>query len=188
MESMELISSHPAHLIRRLQQIAVSIFVDEAAAFDITPAQFAALMSIYEYPGIDQLKLSYSVGFDRTTIAGVVERLESKGLIQRYVDAHDRRARLLQLTPAGQALVQETSPLPDRIRERLLRGLTQQEAAEFERILAKLVDVNNEASRVPVKRMGKRAASKAPRNARAPLLEAVASTRYGIAEDEPDQP
>lgn len=177
---MELISSHPAHLIRRLQQIAVSIFVDEAAEFDITPAQFAALMSIHEHPGIDQLKLSFSIGFDRTTIAGVVERLEAKGLIQRYVDALDRRARLLQLTPAGQALIGRMQPITERIRERLLGGLTPEESTQFQRTLAKLVDLNNDTSRVPVKRMGKRAAGKAPRGVRAPLLEAVSPTRYDI--------
>ena len=46
-----LIYDKPGHLIRRLQQIAVAIFMDESKAFDITPVQYAALLAIDLHPG-----------------------------------------------------------------------------------------------------------------------------------------
>jgi len=45
--------SKPGHLIRRAQQIAVAIFMEECANFDLTPVQYAALVAIRENPGTD---------------------------------------------------------------------------------------------------------------------------------------
>ena len=64
----------PGHLIRRLQQIAVSVFTERVtkAGFDITPVQFAALSTIAENPGLDQASLAGLIAYDRVTIGGVV--------------------------------------------------------------------------------------------------------------------
>ena len=71
----------PGYLIRRLQQMAVSIFLEETAKFEITPVQYAALAAVSAYPGIDQLRLANAIGFDRTTISGVIDRMEAKALL-----------------------------------------------------------------------------------------------------------
>src|SRR5581483_6154503 len=49
----------PGHLIRRCQQIAVALFMEEAGAdgFDVTPVQYAALAAIGEHPGIEAAAL-----------------------------------------------------------------------------------------------------------------------------------
>jgi DNA-binding MarR family transcriptional regulator len=78
-----LIYDKPGHLIRRLQQIAVAIFMNETKAFDITPVQYAALLAIDLYPGVDQTALVNIIAFDRSTIGDVVERLIAKGLARR---------------------------------------------------------------------------------------------------------
>ena len=44
----------PGHYIRRLQQIAVAIFLQETEATGITPVQYAALQMVCNQPGIDQ--------------------------------------------------------------------------------------------------------------------------------------
>ncbi len=46
------------YLFRRMQQIAVSLFVEECRAFDLTPVQYAALVAIHTHPGIDATRLS----------------------------------------------------------------------------------------------------------------------------------
>ena len=45
----------PGFYIRRLQQIAVAIFLEETQDFGITPVQFAALTAIHREPGLDSL-------------------------------------------------------------------------------------------------------------------------------------
>ncbi|WP_334538336.1 MarR family transcriptional regulator [Bradyrhizobium sp. AZCC 2230] len=42
---------------------------------------------------MDQLRLASAIGFDRTTISGVVDRLEAKGLMVRKISGTDRRAK-----------------------------------------------------------------------------------------------
>ena len=76
--------SKPGHLIRRAQQIAVAIFMEECAGFDLTPVQYAVLVAIRENPGIDATRLSALIAFDRSTLGVVLERLEVRRLVKRY--------------------------------------------------------------------------------------------------------
>ncbi len=101
--SMKQVYGKPGHLIRRAQQIAVAIFIEECAAFDITPVQYAALVAIRENPGIDATRLSALVAFDRSTLGNVLERLETKGVVKRRAGKEDRRVKALALTQVGRS-------------------------------------------------------------------------------------
>ncbi len=139
----------PGHYIRRLQQIAVGVFMEETHAFGVTPVQFAALNAVLATPGIDQRTLAARIGFDTSTIGGVVDRLEARGWVQRKVSSEDRRARLLQVTPEGQRLLHDVSDAVLLTQERILAPLPEAERKEFLRMLKVLVATNNEASRAP---------------------------------------
>jgi DNA-binding MarR family transcriptional regulator len=139
----------PGHLIRRLQQIATTVFLEETAEFDTTPVQYGALAAIRAHPGIDQLRVAQAIGFDRNTISGVVERLETKGLISRETGT-DRRTKLLYLTAQGESLLDQMYVGTERAQDRMLTGLTKAEKQAFIQMLIRVVDANNEVSRVPV--------------------------------------
>jgi MarR family transcriptional regulator, temperature-dependent positive regulator of motility len=121
------------HLIRRLQQQSAQVFQaqTQAAGFDLTSVQFAALDAIAEQPGIDQATLAATIGFDRATIGGVIERLENKGLLQRMVSEQDRRARLLTLTREGSKLLAACRPVVETLQADILAPLTAKERAAF---------------------------------------------------------
>jgi MarR family transcriptional regulator, temperature-dependent positive regulator of motility len=121
------------HLIRRLQQQSAQVFQaqTQAAGFDLTSVQFAALDAIAEQPGIDQATLAATIGFDRATIGGVIERLENKGLLQRMVSEQDRRARLLTLTREGAKLLAACRPVVETLQTDILAPLTAKERAAF---------------------------------------------------------
>jgi DNA-binding MarR family transcriptional regulator len=139
----------PGHHIRRLHQIAVAIFLQETEAHAITPVQFAALQAVRNTPGVDQRTLARSIGFDTSTIAGVIDRLEARGLMLRSASSEDRRVRLLTLTEAGRALLDAMLPSMLRAQERMLAPLPARERNEFMRMLRVLVTANNELSRAP---------------------------------------
>src|SRR5574337_49705 len=139
----------PGYQIRRLQQIAVAVFLQETASTGVTPVQFAALQAAHNSPGLDQRTLARTIGFDTSTTAGVIDRLESRGLLQRNASPADRRVRLLTLTPQGEALLAATVPAMERAQVRMLDPLSQAERAEFMRLLNRLVAANNELSRAP---------------------------------------
>jgi len=143
------IADQPGHWIRRLQQIAVAVFLQEADASGITPVQFAALQSVANQPGLDQRTLAGLIGLDTSTVAGVVDRLEARGLMARNASPLDRRVRLLTLTPDGGAALAEVVPAMLRAQERILAPLPRAERREFMRMLRTLVESNNELSRAP---------------------------------------
>src|ERR1700692_4429392 len=103
--TMDAVYAAPGYLCRRMQQIAVSIFVEECRDHDLTPVQFAALVAIRNHPGIDATRLSAVIAFDRSTLGNVLERLESKDYIERKPSRDDRRIKLLHLTSKGAALL-----------------------------------------------------------------------------------
>jgi MarR family transcriptional regulator, temperature-dependent positive regulator of motility len=143
----------PGHLIRRLQQAAVSLFLDAARSLglEITPVQYAALRAIETYPKIDQATLAGVIAYDRATIGGVADRLESKGLVRRTLSPGDRRVRLLVIEPAGSRLLKKLEPSIKDVQDRILEPLTPEEKAEFLRLLVKLAEANNAHSRAPLR-------------------------------------
>lgn len=140
---------HPGHLLRRAQQISVSIFYDELGDA-LTPLQYAILNQLALHPGIDQVSLAGLVAIDTSTGATVCARLEEKGLLERRVIPHNRRQRALTITPDGTRMLASMEAGALRLRERLLGPLTPTEQRHFMELLAKLVRENNAHSRAPL--------------------------------------
>ena len=149
--TMDAVYTAPGYLFRRMQQIAVAIFVEECKAFDLTPVQYAALIAIHTHPGIDATRLSAVIAFDRSTLGNVIERLQAKGLIERKPAREDRRIKLLYLTRQGAALLREIMPAVEKAQARMLQPLKLADRKTLLALLTQLVDLNNEASRVPLR-------------------------------------
>jgi MarR family transcriptional regulator, lower aerobic nicotinate degradation pathway regulator len=141
--------TQPGHLIRRAQQIAVALFIEECAVFDLTPVQYAALVAIKEHPGIDATRLSALIAFDRSTLGNVLERLEARRLIDRYASDEDKRVKLIKLTAAGATVSERTEAAALRAQERILKPLKPADRTRFLALLTQLVETNNEVSRAP---------------------------------------
>jgi DNA-binding MarR family transcriptional regulator len=149
--TMDAVYAAPGYLFRRMQQIAVSIFIEECKAHDLTPVQYAALIAIHTHRGIDATRLSAVIAFDRSTLGNVIERLESKALVERKPSREDKRIKLLYLTRSGAALLREIMPSVDRAQARMLQPLKASDRKMLMALLTQLVDLNNEASRVPLR-------------------------------------
>jgi DNA-binding MarR family transcriptional regulator len=152
--TMDAVYTAPGYLFRRMQQIAVSIFVEECKAHDLTPVQFASLVAIHTHPGIDATRLSAVIAFDRSTLGNVIERLEAKLYVERKPAREDKRVKLLYLTRPGAALLRDIMPSVDRAQARMLQPLKPADRKTLMALLAQLVDLNNEASRVPLRAEG----------------------------------
>jgi DNA-binding MarR family transcriptional regulator len=140
----------PGPYIRRLQQIAVALFLQETDGFGITAVQYGALLTVSRQPGLDQRTLAGLMGLDTSTTAGVVDRLDSRGLLRRSASPTDKRVKLLSATPEGQVLLADIEPhvlaAQDRI---ILAPLSEADRPEFMRMLCTLVNANNDVSRAP---------------------------------------
>jgi MarR family transcriptional regulator, lower aerobic nicotinate degradation pathway regulator len=149
--TMDAVYAAPGYLFRRMQQIAVALFVEECKAFDLTPVQYASLVAIHTHPGIDATRLSAVIAFDRSTLGSVIERLETKKLIDRKPSGEDKRVKLLYLTKAGATTLRDIMPSVERAQARMLQPLKAPDRKTLLSLLTQLVDLNNEASRVPLR-------------------------------------
>jgi len=149
--TIDAVYAAPGYLFRRMQQIAVSIFMEECKAFDLTPVQYAALIAIHTHPGIDATRLSAVIAFDRSTLGSVIERLQAKDFVERKPAPEDKRIKLLYLTKSGAAILREIIPAVERAQARMLEPLKPADRKALMGLLVQLVDLNNEASRVPLR-------------------------------------
>lgn len=149
---MQRLYAMPGHLIRRAQQISGALFSEELGNYDLTSVQFAALYAIRAHPGVDATRLSALIAFDRSTLGGVLDRLEAKGWIRREQVVGDRRAKQLLLTEEGAALLEKVAAPVQRVQERLLAPLSPEDQATLIRLLAQLAELHNEVTSAPLRR------------------------------------
>ncbi len=95
--------ARPGFKLRRAHQIALSVFLEECRAHDVTTTQYGILVALRECPGIDQVGLAQLLGLDRSTTGMVVGLLEARALLKRTQPPEDRRRRLLDPFSAPEA-------------------------------------------------------------------------------------
>lgn len=129
------------HLIRRLNQNSTQVFSVQmqAAGYDLTPVQFAAMSAIANSPGIDQAGVAAEIAYDRATIGGVIDRLEQKGYITRTVSKRDRRAREVSLSDEGIQVLEKILPVVVELQKSILPGLNAEEQATFLKLANKAI-------------------------------------------------
>ena len=137
-------------MIRRVHQIAVSLFIEETGKLGVTNRQYGILYVLRHRPGIDQISVANALGLDRSTTGMVLKKLEDDGLVMRSVGTHDRRRHSLQLTRAGERLLTELGEPARRAQARVLSAFTPREQKTFLALLDKFMRRFNESTRVPL--------------------------------------
>ena len=138
------------HLIRRLHQQSTQLFTQrtQAAGYDLTPVQYAALEAIYEHPGTDQARVAGLIAYDRATIGGVIDRLEKKGWVLRVISERDRRARELSLTAQGNKIRAALQPIVQDLQNDILHPLNEADRSCFIGLAQQVVLQSNDPTTV----------------------------------------
>lgn len=129
-----------SHLLRRAHFLAEDLFSREFASESITPRQKAALVIVYQHPGLNQNALADRLFMDRNTVAEMVRRLTLHGLVRRMPAAGDQRAYELFLAPAGAALLDRVLPRDALVEQQLLERLPDEYRALFVKCLKLIVE------------------------------------------------
>lgn len=124
-------------LMIQLSNALIKFRNQELQLHDLTSSQFEVIRYLLTHREQDitagtimmQLRLSQS------TIAGILKRLHSKGLIQRRTDQHDARREFVSLTERGLALEDSLQGIAYKTEKILLRGMSQTEQDAFYRLL-----------------------------------------------------
>lgn len=125
-------------LMAKAYQRACALFKEEFDRYDLTPQQFGILAFLAIEDGLSQAELSARTQIDRTTMGGIVDRLEKEGLVERRHHPGDRRAYQVCLTSRGKRLEQELEPLALRVQEKVNAPLTEEERETLVRLLEKI--------------------------------------------------
>jgi DNA-binding MarR family transcriptional regulator len=130
----------PSLLGYRLRRAQQAVFRDFASSIpELSPGRVGILLLLEANPGVTQSRLAQAVSLERSTMVGVVDVLESRGLLERRRGA-DRRTNGLWLTDSGRDLVTRLKRRIQLHERRVAARLSAQERAQLLALLEKLSD------------------------------------------------
>jgi MarR family transcriptional regulator, temperature-dependent positive regulator of motility len=121
----------PLHLLHRAGQCAAEIFQTELGTDDLTPRQYAILLTVSQNEGLSQTQLVELTGIDRST------------LLQRRRTRDDARAYAVKLTDEGTKVLKTHDPHARRVDERILASLPAPQRDRFLQDLNAIVQALN---------------------------------------------
>jgi DNA-binding MarR family transcriptional regulator len=121
--------------IRRLIQASELYTKELNKKYQISAAQLNCILTLFEFGSLPPSKIAAHMMVKSSTVTGVVDRLELKGLVERMRDSPDRRVITIQLTEAGKKLAQNAPP---PIQQKIIDGLKKTEKAKTDQIVRSL--------------------------------------------------
>lgn len=131
--------SSALHLLHRAGQCADEMFAITVGEAGLTPRQYAVMAAIADSEEPSQTTLVERTGIDRSTMADIVRRLTSRGLVQRRRTRRDARRYAVRLTDKGEGALRIAEPAARSTEERLLAALPATQRDAFLRSLARIV-------------------------------------------------
>jgi len=105
----------------------------------LTEARWAALYWLWQSPeGLSQTALAERAGVESPTLVRTLDLLCEAGLVERQACEHDRRAKVVVLTPAAMPLIRQLDALAAELRRDLMADLTPEELEVALRVMRKL--------------------------------------------------
>lgn len=123
------------HRIRRLMQAAELYSKKLDKNYGLTSAQLHTILALYENGPQPPSQLAKRVMVKSSTITGIVDRLERKGLVTRVRSLRDRRVTNIELTTEGKRLSKKA---PSPINQTLVDGLKKLSNSEVQQIVLSL--------------------------------------------------
>lgn len=156
----------PGHLLRRCQQYAFDLYSQEVGGGELTPRQFAVLITVEQNEGLSQTELVRKTGIDRSTLADMISRLLKRNLLARKRTESDARANSVSITVEGRRALQSVLPNVIKAEDRIMQTLPVALRANFIKalhVIAEAADAQEEAAaprRAPKKKAAKKKTAK----------------------------
>ena len=132
------LAESPSHLMHRALQLALDIYSEEAGEGGPTQRQFAVMEAVSVKEGLTQTELVRATGIDRSTLADLVARMTTKGLLSRERSSLDARAKAVRLSTEGQALLEAARPRVEAADKRIMGLLPKAKRDGFLDMLAEI--------------------------------------------------
>ncbi len=123
------------HQIRRIVQARELYTKELEKKYSVTAAQLNCLLALHEHGSLPPSQIARAIMVKSSTVTGIIDRLEKKGLAERLRNSPDRRIVTVQLTEGGKNLA-DNAPPP--IQQKILDGLDSLADRDIKRILDSL--------------------------------------------------
>lgn len=137
-------SPYDESVLRSLRRImrATNIYSRHLAMnYQLTAAQLMCLHTMERKGQCTSGELASAMEISQATVTGILDRLESRGVVTRHRDVRDKRRVLVQITEAGQGLVEAAPPpLQQQFAERLAEA-PEAEQQQIDRVLRQIVEM-----------------------------------------------
>lgn len=173
------LAQSPSHLMHRVLQLALDIYAEEAGPDGLTQRQFAVMEAVSAREGLTQTDLVRATGIDRSTLADLVSRMTTKGLLERERSTLDARAMTVRLSPEGAAALVAARPRVEAADRRILALLPRSRRDGFLAVLGELASTADAGP--DLARAEARAARKAAKDVR--RAEKAARKAEGVRKD-----
>jgi DNA-binding MarR family transcriptional regulator len=133
-------SASTIHLLHRAGQLADEAFLSALGRDGITARQFIVLSIVAREDNPSQTMICEHSGIDRSTLADIVRRLVSRGLLARKRTREDARRYAVRITDAGQRVLDEAVSVARQVEDGLLGVLPSSQRSDFENALRMMVE------------------------------------------------
>jgi DNA-binding MarR family transcriptional regulator len=120
---MQNLARDPIFLLHDVARIMRTRFDQWARAYGMTRAQGVILVRLESQPGISQNEMASICEVEPITVGRLVDRLETRGLIERRADPSDRRVRRLHLLPAAKSVLADIHAYKTELTDLVTDGL-----------------------------------------------------------------
>lgn len=122
-------------VLTKAQHTVHQLFKAELAPYGVTPGQYGVLRCLWDENGQTAKQLADRLCLDGSTVTGILDRMEQKGLIKKQADPKDRRALKVQLTEVGIQLKEPLSKAIEEANRKALAHLDRDQAEALKRLL-----------------------------------------------------
>jgi DNA-binding MarR family transcriptional regulator len=126
--------------IRRLMQAGELYTKELNKIYNVSAAQLNCLISLYENGHLSPSQIAKFIMVNSSSVTGIIDRLEQKGLVKRRRISSDRRVVTIELTKNGRVLA-ENAPPP--IQAKIMDGLNKLSEKEIDKIAKTLTKLTS---------------------------------------------
>jgi len=126
--------------IRKLMQAGEFYTKELNKKYQVSAPQLNCLLSLYENGPLPPSQIARHIMVKSSTVTGIVDRLEQKGLVKRFRNSPDRRIITIELTDSGKNLAKNAPP---PIQQKIIDGLKKLSKDELDQIIFSLTQLTD---------------------------------------------
>lgn len=114
------------------------LFSESLAHYGITPGQYGVLACLWKNQTLTPKEIAMILRVENSTISGVLDRMQKRGLIDRVLNPNNRRSISVQATEEGLALEKPVQKTIEELNERVLHDFSAGEREELLTLLHRI--------------------------------------------------